>query len=90
LIRAVTDPYPGAFCNLADGSRLMIWWGTPEEGRVRGETKPPGCIEINGDRVLVRTGQGQIQLLDVQAGGERMTGDRILRYFQDKEGLRLS
>jgi methionyl-tRNA formyltransferase len=90
LIRAVTDPYPGAFCTLADGSRLMIWWGTPEEGRGWGKTKPPGGVEIEGDRVLVRTGRGRIQLLNVQAGGERMTGDGIIRYFKDKEGMMLS
>jgi methionyl-tRNA formyltransferase len=86
LIRAVTDPYPGAFCGLEDGSRLMIWWGTPEEGREGEEIKPPGSVEIEGDRVLVRTGRGRIRLLDVQAGGERMTGREITRYFMNREG----
>ncbi len=90
LIRAVTDPYPGAFCGLEDGSRLMIWWGMPEEGREGGKTKPPGCVEIEGDRVLVRTGRGRLQLVNVQAGDERMTGDGIIRYFKDKEGKLLS
>ena len=90
LIRAVTDPYPGAFCSLADGSRLMIWWGTPEEGREGDETKPPGSVEIEVDRVLVRTGRGRLQLVNVQAGGERMTGDGIIHYFKDKEGKLLS
>jgi methionyl-tRNA formyltransferase len=90
LIRAVTDPYPGAFCSLADGSRLMIWWGTPEEGRELGETKPSGCVDIEGDRILVWTGRGRLQLVNVQAGGERMTGDGLIRYFKDKEGKLLS
>jgi methionyl-tRNA formyltransferase len=89
LIRAVTDPYPGAFCGLEDGSRLMIWWGTPEEGREGEATKPPGSVEIEGDRVLVRTGSGRICLLNVQAGGERMTGHGIIRYFMDREGMSL-
>jgi methionyl-tRNA formyltransferase len=71
LIRAVTDPYPGAFCVLEDGSRLMIWWGTPEEEREGEETKPPGSVEMEEDRVWVRTGQGRIRLLDVQAFLER-------------------
>jgi methionyl-tRNA formyltransferase len=90
LIRAVTDPYPGAFCGLADGSRLMIWWGTPEAGREGEKIKPPGCVEIAGDKVLVWTGRGRIRLLNVQAGGERITGDGIIRYFIDKEGKPLS
>jgi methionyl-tRNA formyltransferase len=89
LIRAVTDPYPGAFCGLKDGSRLMIWWGTPEEGREGEETKPPGTVEIEGDRVWVRTGRGRIRLLNVQAAGERMTGDAVIRYFIDREGMLL-
>ena len=90
LIRAVTDPYPGAFCSLADGSRLMIWWGTPDEGNGGGLKKPPGCVEIEWSSVFVRTGAGRIRLLDVQVRGERMTGDGLIRYFTDKEGMMLS
>ncbi|MBU1964986.1 MAG: formyltransferase, partial [Proteobacteria bacterium] len=90
LIRAVTDPYPGAYCRLADGSRLMIWWGTPDEGRAGEEIKPPGYVEIERGLVFVRTGAGRIRLLDVQLRGERMTGDGITRYFTDKEGMMLS
>lgn len=90
LIRAVTDPYPGAFCALEDGSRLMIWWGTPEEEREGEETRPSGCVEIDGDRVWVWTGRGRIRLLDVQAADARMTGHEIARYFTDREGILLS
>jgi len=90
LIRAVTDPYPGAFCGLEDGSRLMIWWGTPEAGREGEKIKPPGSVEIAGDKVVVWTGRGRLQLVNVQAGGERMTGDGIIRYFKGKEGKLLS
>lgn len=32
LIRAVTDPYPGAFTELG-GSRLMVWWAEPAPAR---------------------------------------------------------
>jgi UDP-4-amino-4-deoxy-L-arabinose formyltransferase/UDP-glucuronic acid dehydrogenase (UDP-4-keto-hexauronic acid decarboxylating) len=89
LIRAVTEPYPGAFCRLADGSQLMIWWATPEEGRAGEETKLPGCIEIKRDGVRVRTGRGRLKLVDVQVRGERLTGDELIRYFKDKEGKML-
>jgi methionyl-tRNA formyltransferase len=90
LIRAVTDPYPGAFCGLEDGSRLMIWWGTPEEGREGAKTKTPGSVEIEGDRVFIRTGRGRLQLVNVQAGGEGMTGDGLICYFKNREGKLLS
>jgi methionyl-tRNA formyltransferase len=90
LIRAVTDPYPGAFCKLADGSKLMIWWGTPESGREGDSSKPPGSVEIAEEKVLVWTGSGRIRLLIVQVGDERLTGDGIIRYFMDREGMLLS
>lgn len=32
LVRAVTDPFPGAFTSLA-GRKLMVWEGSPAEGR---------------------------------------------------------
>lgn len=87
LIRAVTDPYPGAFCMLPDGSMLKIWWGTPEEGGTEDRTGPPGSVEVERDAVFVRTGAGRIRLLDLEVRGERMTGDRIVRYFKKREGM---
>ncbi|MDI9570703.1 MAG: formyltransferase [Pseudomonadota bacterium] len=38
LIRAVTDPYPGAFTFLPDGTKMLVWWGLPEPAT----TPPPG------------------------------------------------
>ena len=84
LIRAVTDPYPGAFCQMQDGSNLMIWWGIVERALPSGQT--PGTVEIEGERVFVEAGQGRIQLLDIQAGSEHMTGEKIIRFFLNKEG----
>jgi methionyl-tRNA formyltransferase len=68
----------------------MIWWGTPDAGGGGEEKKPPGSIEMEGNSVFVRTGEGRIRLLDLQERGERMTGDGIIRYFTDKEGMKLS
>jgi methionyl-tRNA formyltransferase len=89
LIRAVTDPYPGAFGALADGTKLLIWWAEPEGAEVA-PAKPPGTVEIEGDRVWVCAGQGRIRLLDVEVGGKRIEADQIGRYFRDKEGTVLS
>jgi hypothetical protein len=75
---------------LEDGSKLLIWWGTPEDSREGEETKPPGSFEIEGNRVLVRTGRGRLRLVNVQVGNERIADDRIVRYFTDKEGRGLS
>lgn len=89
LIRAVTDPYPGAFCTLADGTKLLIWRAEPGDGDGAPD-KAPGTVEIEGDRVWVRAGQGSIRLLEVEAGGKRITAERIAPYFAEKEGTILS
>jgi methionyl-tRNA formyltransferase len=97
LIRAVTDPYPGTFCYMPDGSRLMVWWGIPDgEGRDGGNKEFQGVIEIEDKIVRVRTGQGRIRLEDVQiadvdklSAGERITGDGIFNFLKDREGMKL-
>jgi len=91
LIRAVTDPYPGAFCDMADGTRLMVWRGLPDRmsGGKEG-MKVPGAIEISDRKVSVRTGEGRITLLEIQSGTERMTGDGIHNFFKNREGMKIA
>lgn len=44
LVRAVTEPYPGAF-TILEGRKLLIWEGRPAEGRGRpGEVLAPGVV----------------------------------------------
>ena len=60
LIRAVTDPYPGAFTDV-DGSRLMVWWAEPK-------TLAPGLRRGRAGEILsiaplvVATGDGALEL----------------------------
>jgi methionyl-tRNA formyltransferase len=89
LIRAVTEPYPGAYCLLPDGSRLMIWWAVPERRSGSGR-KGPGEIAIEGAQVLVQAGEGSLRLLDVAGSNTRMTGHTIVPYFKTKEGMILT
>jgi len=90
LIRAVTEPYPGAFCILPDSSKLLIWWAIRSDEGAGGRGGRPGRILIDGKQVLIQTGQGKIQLLDVQTEDRRMTGDELAEYFKDREGMLLS
>lgn len=86
LIRAVTEPYPGAFCRLPDGSRLLIWRAIPEEEMTAGAA-PPGTIQVDDRGVLVWTGQGRLRLVDVECSdNKRMTGDELVGYFAKREG----
>jgi UDP-4-amino-4-deoxy-L-arabinose formyltransferase/UDP-glucuronic acid dehydrogenase (UDP-4-keto-hexauronic acid decarboxylating) len=90
LVRAVTDPYPGAFGTLPDGSRLLVWRARPLPNAAGQDAPLPGRIEIAGGDVLVGTGQGKLQLIDVETAAERITGEKVTRYFADKEGLVLT
>jgi methionyl-tRNA formyltransferase len=90
LIRAVAEPWPGAFCALPDGSRLMVWWAKPDEETDLRGVKPHGTIETEREKVFIRTGRGRLRLLNVETGGTRMVGEGIVRYFKDKEGMILT
>jgi methionyl-tRNA formyltransferase len=72
LVRAVSEPFPGAFTHL-DGRRLVVWRSTPAPGprlwtgRVPGRVV--GCAPDDG-WVDVLTGDGVLRLLTVQLEGE--------------------
>jgi methionyl-tRNA formyltransferase len=60
LIRAVTDPYPGAFTD-AGPARLMIWWAEPDSPATGGRRGRPGEI-LSLDPLVVATGDGALDL----------------------------
>lgn len=75
LVRAVTDPWPGA-CTTLDGRKVLVWWA-----ETRPTTSPgaaPGTVvadDRGGDALLVATGEGLIEIVRVAwDGGETMTG----------------
>ena len=85
LIRAVTEPYPGAFTFLPAGEKMFIWWAVPGEGCAAGGKA--GTLECDQDDVYVKTPDGSLKLLDVQAGQERMKGSRVSDFFRKKKGV---
>jgi methionyl-tRNA formyltransferase len=90
LIRAVTDPYPGAFCRLPDGSRLLVWWAVQDDAGPKEIGNLPGKVKVEEKRVLVQTGQGIIRLVDAETVDQRMTGEKLVQFFKDREGMILS
>jgi methionyl-tRNA formyltransferase len=60
LIRAVTDPYPGAFTEVG-AARLMVWWAEPESAAARELSGEPGEI-LSLDPLVVATGDGALEL----------------------------
>jgi len=88
LIRAVTEPYPGAFAFLPGDEKIVIWWAVPGDGGSRNHL--PGQVEVESGSVLVGTGQGHIRLLEIEVAGARMKNDLIFNYFKSKKGLVLT
>jgi methionyl-tRNA formyltransferase len=84
LVRAVTDPYPGAFTYLPGGEKLFVWWALPEEDRV--SKGPVGSAEFEKGNVYVRASDGRLRLLDVEIGNKRIKGGKILEFFRKKKG----
>ena len=72
LIRAVTQPYPGAF-TMSRGKKLLIWWATPS--KAAGNT--PGTI-TSLDPLIVTTGSGSLEVVNYEwedeEEGEMSTG----------------
>lgn len=71
LIRAVTDPYPGAFTEVG-GSRLMVWWGEPESPATAGRRGRPGEV-LSLAPLVVATGDGALELTRTEWRGPAVT-----------------
>ncbi len=67
LIRAVTDPYPGAFSDLG-GARLMVWWAEVDAPATRTRRGPPGEI-LSVTPLVVATGDGALELTKTEWRG---------------------
>ena len=90
LIRAVTDPYPGAFGFLPGGRKLLIWWAEPTLDAAHSAPTLPGMIHRHGGTICVETGHGLIRLIEVEVDGERISGEILINHFKELEGIALS
>jgi methionyl-tRNA formyltransferase len=78
LIRAVTDPYPGAFTDIGP-SRLMVWWAEEDSPAARGRSGSPGEV-LSVSPLVVATGDGALELTKVEfrgANAELRQGQRL-------------
>jgi methionyl-tRNA formyltransferase len=67
LIRAVTDPYPGAFTDVG-AARLMVWWAEPDSAATRGKRGRPGEV-LSVEPLVVATGEGALELTKTEWRG---------------------
>jgi len=75
LIRAVTDPYPGAFTDVG-GARLMVWWVEPDSAAAKGRKGKPGEI-LAVAPLVVATGDGALELSRVEWRNAPAPGLRV-------------
>lgn len=68
FVRAQTRPYPGAF-TLFNGREVRIWSAAKADCEL-GVTLQVGSFELRGDRLFVRTGEGTLELLDIEMEGQ--------------------
>jgi methionyl-tRNA formyltransferase len=85
LIRAVTDPYPGAFTSLPGGKKMLIWWGRPERQGSTGLAE--GEMGLENEKIFVGSGDGRVNLTDIQIAETRIKGHAIYDYFKEKKGI---
>ena len=86
LIRAVTDPYPGACALLENDEKIIIWWAVPVHAK---STGLPGDVVLTAQDVLVQTGKHAIQLDHIEICGQRLRGAEIIEYFEKGKVARL-
>ena len=60
LVRAVADPYPGAFTEV-DGARLMVWWVEPDSPATLGRHGRSGEV-LSLEPLVVATADGALEL----------------------------
>jgi methionyl-tRNA formyltransferase len=60
LIRAVTQPYPGAF-TMVNGKKLLIWWAVPRKEA----GNKPGTI-VSMDQLVIVTGSGSLEAVNYE------------------------
>jgi len=80
LIRAVTEPYPGAFALLNNDEKIIIWWAEPMALK---EAAIPGKLIIKDKEILVQTGKNAIKLLNIEIKGKHLKGEQIHSYFKN-------
>jgi len=81
-IRALSNPYPGAFTFL-DDKKIFIWKARPEAGECE-DARPGAILRLDEQGMLVCTGEGMIRITSLQfededrLEGKNMEGATIL------------
>ncbi len=69
LVRAVTQPYPGAF-TMVEGKKMLIWWAKPLKAGIGA----PGQV-VSVDPFMVNTGNGVLEIVNWEWEDEDAAAD---------------
>ncbi|SFR95590.1 methionyl-tRNA formyltransferase [Anaeromicropila populeti] len=84
LIRGL-NPWPSAYTTL-DGKTLKVWDADVVEKEY--QEVPGTVVEVSGTGIVVATGQGGLELKEIQLEGKkRMTADNFLRGYPVAKGV---
>ena len=75
LIRAVTDPYPGAFIDVG-AARLMVWWAELDSTATKGRKGQPGEV-LAVSPLVVATADGALELTRMEWRGSPVPKLRV-------------
>jgi methionyl-tRNA formyltransferase len=82
LVRGL-NPAPGAFTTFR-GKRLKVWQASPVAGA---SGAPGGVLDLGKGRIGVATGDGVLELIEVQLeGSKRLNSDVFLRGHRPEPG----
>jgi methionyl-tRNA formyltransferase len=88
LVRAVTHPYPGAFC-FVGGQKLMVW--EAKIGTETGKLAPPGqVVRVAADGALeVSAGEGSVivKVAQFEGGVEGIARDALSQAGRVKDTI---
>ncbi len=79
------DPWPGAFTSLRDKNLKII---SAEASDSPGAGTPPGTIQVRGRRLFATTGDGELEILELQPEGKRpMSASDLINGMPDLDGV---
>jgi methionyl-tRNA formyltransferase len=87
MVRALTDPYPGAFSFTPGGEKLMIWRAYPVPEKASPKCPPGTVTEDPEGYLLIRCAFGALRVIEAELSGHR--GHPLSTPMRALVGLRL-